>query len=74
MESRLGFNSTEEIFSHPFFQEIDFIKLMKRKYIAPFIPSKNKSLKKAVPYANDLDTEKAHKKIDKFTYSIGETG
>ena len=37
-KKRLGTNGVEEIKNHPFFKNIDFQRVYKKDYTAPFIP------------------------------------
>lgn len=36
--SRLGYNGVEEVMSHPWLQDINWNKMLAKKYPAPFMP------------------------------------
>ena len=39
--SRLGFNGVEELMAHPWLEDIDWAKMLSKKYPSPFMPDLN---------------------------------
>ena len=77
-KSRLGFNSANEIKTHPFFADIDWIKLSKKELHPPFIPKVRSTIdtcnideqflnEMPVDSPANLQYEPVH--FDQFTYA-----
>ncbi|ODV96770.1 hypothetical protein PACTADRAFT_40116 [Pachysolen tannophilus NRRL Y-2460] len=82
---RLGYNGTQEIKSHPFFQDVDWTKLNQKGYIPPFKPpvqdlndtsnfdSEFTSEKPADSVVDDFLSESVQKQFGGWTYVGSDT-